>query len=153
MVGSWYPETNTESYTLARQTAVNMLMKHEGLRLKPYECPSGKLTIGYGRNLESTGISPLEALLMLEHDVDSYKVLLQARYPWFSGLSPARQVVCINMAYNLGMGGFHGFKKMRKNLAKGLFKDAAKEMLDSKWAKQVGERALELSVIMEKGRL
>jgi lysozyme len=150
MVGKWYPQDKNE---YVKHTCVELLKKHEGLELKPYRCTSGKLSIGYGRNLEDRGITPLEAQMMLDHDVAITMPLLASRYEWFECLSPARQIVCINMAYNLGMGGFHGFKKMRKNLAKGLFKEAAAEMLDSNWAKQVGQRAIELSEIMEKGRL
>lgn len=130
-----------------------MLKKHEGLRLKPYRCTAGKLTIGYGRNLEDVGISEKEALQMLKHDVNSYRKLLTARYQWFESLSTDRKAVCINMAFNLGMRGFHGFKNMRMYINKGLYSEAAKEMLDSKWAKQVGFRAVELAQIMEEGKI
>ncbi len=33
------------------------LVRHEGLKLKPYRCTAGKLTIGIGRNLDNCGIS------------------------------------------------------------------------------------------------
>ncbi len=138
---------------MINKIAVEMLKKHEGLRLKPYRCTAGKLTIGYGRNLEDVGISEREALQMLKHDVNNYRDLLAVRYEWFEGLAPARKVVCINMAFNLGMKGFHGFKQMRMFIKKGIFSEAAKEMLNSKWAKQVGYRADELAKIMEEGKI
>ncbi len=138
---------------MINKMTVEMLKKHEGLRLKPYKCTAGKLTIGYGRNLEDVGISEREALQMLKHDVNSYRELLTARYDWFEGLAPARKVVCINMAFNLGINGFHGFKMMRMYINKGIYSEAAKEMLNSKWAKQVGYRATELAKIMEEGKI
>jgi lysozyme len=138
---------------MLRKIAVEMLKKHEGLRLKPYRCTAGKLTIGYGRNLEDVGISEKEALQMLKHDVNSYRELLTARYQWFESLSTDRKAVCINMAFNLGMRGFHGFRRMRRCLKQGDYPQAVIEMLDSKWAKQVGYRATELAQIMEEGKL
>jgi len=47
----------------------DQLIKHEGLRLKPYHCPAGKLTIGVGRNLEDKGITEEEAVMLLENDI------------------------------------------------------------------------------------
>ena len=32
------------------------LVRHEGLRLKPYRSTAGKLTIGFGRNLDDRGL-------------------------------------------------------------------------------------------------
>jgi len=40
-----------------RDKLVDQIIEHEGLKLKPYHCPAGKLTIGVGRNLEDKGIS------------------------------------------------------------------------------------------------
>lgn len=42
-----------------------MLIRHEGLKLKPYQCTAGKLTIGVGRNIEDMGITEDEAIYML----------------------------------------------------------------------------------------
>lgn len=138
---------------MLKKIAVEMLKRHEGLRLRPYKCTAGKLTIGYGRNLEDVGVSEREALQMLKHDVDSCQGLLTARYDWFDSLDSARKVVCINMAFNLGMRGFHGFKNMRKALEEKDYKRASIEMLDSKWAKQVGYRANELAEVMRSGEI
>ena len=44
------------------------LVRHEGMRLKPYRCTAGKLTIGIGRNLDDRGISQKEAYVLLEYD-------------------------------------------------------------------------------------
>ena len=47
----------------------NQLIKHEGLRLTPYRCPAGRLTIGIGRNLEDKGITEKEAVMLLKNDI------------------------------------------------------------------------------------
>ena len=47
----------------------SQLFTHEGLRLKPYRCTSGKLTIGVGPNLDDCGISKKEAHALLYIDI------------------------------------------------------------------------------------
>jgi hypothetical protein len=47
-----------------------LLSRFEGLRLKPYRDTVGKLTIGFGRNLEEKGISQLEAEFLLYQDIE-----------------------------------------------------------------------------------
>jgi lysozyme len=57
------------------------LVRHEGLRLKPYRCTAGKLTIGIGRNLDDRGISQKEAYAMLERDIKDCKQWLIDEIP------------------------------------------------------------------------
>ncbi len=128
-----------------------MLVKHEGLKLKPYRCTTGKLTIGVGRNLQDNGISEEEAYLMLEHDIDSVIKVLKARYDWFEKLNAVRKAVVIDMAFNLGIPRFGAFKKTIALIESEDFDEASKEMLRSKWAVQVGYRAKELSEMMKSG--
>jgi len=127
------------------------LIRHEGLRLKPYRDTVGKLTIGVGRNLDDVGISEAEAFYLLENDIKRTRKELHERLPWISNLSPTRQDVLVNMAFNMGVGGVLKFKKMLANLEQGRWYDASREMLDSKWAQQVGERAVELAEKMRNG--
>jgi lysozyme len=63
----------------------------------------------------------------------------------------ARRGVLVNMAYNLGVTGLLSFKKMLSAYKKGAFVEAAQHMLDSKWAKQVGDRAKRLAEQMRSG--
>jgi len=129
-----------------------LVKRHEGLRLKPYKDTVGKLTIGYGRNLEDVGITLEEAELMLEHDLD--RALKDARevIAGFDELDEVRQAVLVDMAFNLGRAGLAGFRNMRAALALGDFERAASEMLDSLWARQVGRRAQELADMMRSGQ-
>ena len=135
---------------MARDELADLLLIHEGIRLKPYKDSVGKLTIGIGRNLEDTGISCDEAILMLRNDI--LKAEKEAsKLPWFAGLNKARQDVIINMIFNMGMTRFLGFKEAIKYLEAGDYVRAAREMRDSWWAKQVGRRAENLSRMMIRG--
>uniref|UniRef100_A0A7V2F643 Lysozyme n=1 Tax=Rhodothermus marinus TaxID=29549 RepID=A0A7V2F643_RHOMR len=136
----------------AKERLRRMLIVHEGLRLKPYRDAVGKLTIGYGRNLEDVGISLEEAELMLEHDLDRAIQAAKEVVPGFDVLDEVRQAVLVNMAFNIGRAGLASFKRMRAALALGDFERAASEMLDSLWARQVGRRAQELAEMMRTGQ-
>ena len=129
------------------------LVRHEGLRLKPYRCTAGKLTIGIGRNLDDRGISQKEAYAMLERDILDFEQQLLDDIPdVYYGLDEVRQSVLLNMCFNLGMKGLLGFKNTLAFIGAGDWERAANGMLASKWAKQVGMRAIELSEMMRKGK-
>ena len=127
------------------------LVRDEGLRLKPYRCTAGKLSIGVGRNLDDVGISKSEALAMLDADIERTAAELDRRLPWWRHLDEVRQRVVLNMAFNLGVSGLIGFRRTLAAISAGKFEDAASEMLRSKWAEQVGERAQRLAAMMARG--
>lgn len=130
-----------------------MILRHEGLRLKPYHCTSGKLTIGIGRNLDDVGITESEARRMLRDDITRVTVPLMHDPLWnFSELNAARQNVLVNMAFQLGKSGLDKFKKMRAAVNAEDWGEAARQMLDSRWAKQTPNRANELAEIMRTGK-
>jgi lysozyme len=129
------------------------LVRHEGLRLKPYRCTAGKLTIGIGRNLDDCGISQSEAYVMLINDIMNCEKQLQSKIPdIYNGLDEVRKSVLLNMCFNLGINGLLGFKNTLEFTKAGDWERAANNMLVSKWAKQVGRRAIELSELMRKGK-
>ena len=129
------------------------LVRHEGLRLKPYRCTAGKLTIGIGRNLDDRGISQKEAYAMLERDILDCEQWLNDEIPEiYNNLDEVRQSVLLNMCFNLGISGLLGFKNTLAFVKAGDWERAANGMLASKWAKQVGRRAIELSELMRKGK-
>lgn len=132
---------------------MDLLVKHEGLRLKPYRCPAGKLTIGVGRNIEDNGISEGEAYFMLLNDAQRVMREADESFSWFSGLSPARQMVVMDMIFNMGLSGFSQFKRTIQYIRGADYEQAAAEMLDSKWAGQVGSRALRLADMMANDRI
>ena len=129
---------------------IAMLQRHEGLRLKPYKCTAGKVSIGYGRNLDDMGISEVEAMVLLRHDIERCYDELNV-FSWFADLDQVRQEALIDMLFNLGLPTFLEFKKTLKFVAEGKYSQAAEEMLRSKWADQVGGRAKELAYMMDTG--
>lgn len=133
-------------------TLQQLLIEHEGLRLKPYRCSAGKLTIGVGRNLDDVGLTTDEALILLDNDIKA-AMRDAASFSWFKKLDDARQAVVVDMIFNLGIARFKGFKKTIAHIEAGHFAAAAHEMLNSSWAKQVGRRAVRLSKIMRTGVL
>ena len=130
---------------------VEMIKSHEGVREKPYTDTVGKLTIGVGRNLTDRGmtISTIEA--MLAEDILLAKSELDKKFPKWCELSDQRQMVLVSMAFNLGMPRYSSFKRFWAALEDADYELAADEMVDSKWRKQVKQRAIELASMMREG--
>lgn len=124
----------------------------EGCKLKPYYCTAGKLTIGVGRNLEDTGITKAEAQFMLEGDIVRLMKELDELFPEWRDLSETRQMVVLNMCFNMGTFGFLNFKRTIAYMRAEKFSEAADEMLRSQWADQVGDRAKRLSEAMREDK-
>lgn len=114
--------------------------KHEGFRPHPYEDTAGKLSIGYGRNLTDDGITRTEADHLLSNDL-TYALDELQKYHWFDALAPARQGALLDMMVNLGATHFAKFTNLIGAVERGQFELAAREMLWSNWAAQVGSRA------------
>lgn len=136
---------------LDRERLRAQLVRHEGEKLKAYIDTVGKLTIGCGRNLEDTGISHDEAQYLLSNDIDVRVRALFRAYPaWFPQLDAVRQSALVNMAF-MGIAKLAEFTKMLAALEQEDYDTAAEEMLRSKWARQVGARARELSLQIRTG--
>ena len=127
------------------------LVRDEGLRLKPYRCTAGKLTIGIGRNLDDVGISRDEALYLLENDIARAHADASRTFPWYGALDEVRQGVVLNMVFNLGLTRFSQFHQTIQHIQRGEYAAAADQMLKSLWAKQVGARATRLARQMREG--
>ncbi|CCK79003.1 glycoside hydrolase family protein [Desulfobacula toluolica] len=126
----------------------DQLIKHEGLRLKPYHCPAGKFTIGVGRNLEDKGITEKEALMLLKNDIQECIQDLKTIFQAFDLLPEPVRRVLVDMRFNLGPNRFRHFKKMITAVKNQNFIQAAAEMKDSRWYTQVGQRARTLVKMM-----
>lgn len=131
----------------------------EGLH-QAYACPAGRLTIGYGHNLDAwpvlglsgaSHISEERAEALLREDCARIASILDAVIPWWRGLVPARQAVLLNMAFNLGTRGLMYFSRTLEAVRLGKWETARAEMLDSRWAQQAKCRAVELAAQMQSG--
>ena len=117
------------------------LIAEEGLRLKPYLCPAGKLTLGVGRNLDDVGITEDEAMMMLDNDIERVKGQLAKALPWLETKPQGVQRAIANMTFQMGLGGVLKFQKMLAALQARDYNAARREALDSAWAKQTPQRA------------
>jgi len=127
------------------------LIKDEEYTNFPYVDVVGKITIGAGYNLTDRGLPDRYLLELLNEDMDFHYKKLNECYVWFASLTDNRKVSLLNMCYNLGWRKFLSFNKMLSAISKRDYELAAREMLDSRWAQQVGDRAIRLANLMEEG--
>jgi len=130
---------------------IEQLRTHEGVRQFPYQDTVGKWTIGVGHNLSDKGLSFPIIDTLLREDIAEVQKELDDLYPAWCNLSENRQMVLVNMGFNLGVPRLSKFKKFLAALDDGNYQVAASEMLNSRWAEQVGNRAIELSKMMNEG--
>ena len=155
-----------------REDLVNKLITHEGLRLQVYKDTLGIDTIGIGRNLKDRGITDEElewmdipsidtvyehgiteadAMYLAQNDVQIVEEELVRAHPCVEELDAVRQLILIDMAFNMGVPRLSKFKKMWAAIHENKFDVAAKEMLDSRWATQVKSRSTKLAHAMHHG--
>jgi lysozyme len=155
-----------------REDLVNKLITHEGLRLQVYKDTLGIDTIGIGRNLKDRGITDEElewmdipsidtvyehgiteadAMYLAQNDVQIVEEELVRAHPCVEELDAVRQLILIDMAFNMGVPRLSKFKKMWAAIDENKFDVAAKEMLDSRWATQVKSRSTKLAHAMHHG--
>ena len=126
----------------------NTLIRHENLKLLPYKCTAGKLTLGVGRNIEDRGISKETAMQMLDEDIEICLNELMERLDYFETLPTEVQETLVNLCFNMGISRLMKFQLMLGAIQAGQYELAAKELLDSRYARQVGKRSEELADIL-----
>ena len=138
-----------------RQQLKGILLRHESCKLFPYTDSTGHghLTIGVGRNLSDRGISQPEAIQMLENDIDYFYNKLFDMFDWFRKLDNVRQIVLVDMCFNLGIRGLLEFTDMLSALQRGDYVGASNEILNSLAAKQCQNRYEDNSEIMLTGKI
>ena len=155
-----------------RENLIDKLIEHEGMVLTVYQDTLGIDTIGIGRNLKDRGISKEEldhmdiphidliyrdgiteadARYLAENDVQIVEDELLRAHPCVDGLDSVRQLILIDMAFNMGVPRLCKFTLMWNAIHEEKFDIAAKEMLDSRWANQVKLRAVKLANAMHNG--
>ena len=85
---------------------------------------------------------------MLDNDILRVSEELKHTFGWYRHLNDTRKMVLIDMCFNLGMPRLKKFKRMIAAMERIDYTNAAAEMLDSRWARQVGNRAIELADMM-----
>jgi lysozyme len=131
-----------------------MLKRHEGMKHFVYDDHLGYATIGVGRCIEKNvglGLSHDEIEYLLQNDVNRCIQELDSNFTWYRNLCEARRDAMINLCFNLGLPRLKKFVKALAAMEAGNYEEAAVEFLDSRWAKQVGSRALEVTHMIRSG--
>ena len=131
---------------------LQQIKEHEGLRLFPYKCPAGKLTIGYGHNLEDNCLSQSVCEYILIEDIEEAKRNLYAVFTkdFFDTLKDNQKIALIDMMFNLGLSKFLTFKKFIKAVKNKDFIKASAEIINSKAYHQSKHRYKKLSEQIKK---
>jgi len=148
---------------------VPRVKQHEGVKDTVYKDSRGIPTIGVGFNLtrddsvqrlKSVGANPVKVKAgqakLSQYQIDTLLMqdLIDARknaadlFKNFNQLPAQVQGVLIEMTFNLGKRGLSEFKNFIAHIEAKRFDQASREMLNSSWAKQVGDRAINLSNII-----
>ena len=132
---------------------IEQLKRHEGVRTHAYQCTANMTTVGVGRNIDEDGglgLSVDEIEFLLKNDIKRCKQEL-ITLPWFPEIDSVRQDALINLCFNLGITRLLGFKNALTAMSVGDYEKAAEEFLDSRWAVQVGTRALDVAHMIRTG--
>jgi lysozyme len=127
------------------------LIRDEGTVLHAYPDSEGYLTIGIGRLIDERkggGISQQEAEFLFDNDLETKLTALNQRLEWFHRLPARKKRALGNMAFQLGIDGLFGFRRMLAALKRGDWSAAQREALDSLWAKQTPERARRVAAML-----
>ena len=130
---------------------VKLLRYEEGKRLKPYKCTAGKLTIGYGRNLDDKGITDQEAEQLLSNDIGECIAQISKALPWSSRLDMPRRDVLVAMCFQLGLNGLLSFSNFLRAMRDGNWLSAAEELRNSKFHDQTTSRVNRLIFMVVNG--
>lgn len=129
-------------------------IREEGLRTVSYLDHLGNYTIGVGhylgRDKAFKGIkwTTEKCIMVLESDIDTCLKHAKEIFPQFSTLPPNVQLAVLDMIFNLGGYGFRQFKTVIRMIHAQRYQDAAAAALESKWARQVPNRAARTTKLM-----
>ena len=143
------------------ETLGKRLTIEEGDRLVAYLESLGILTVGRGHNCVARpvdGVNQAGDTITQEQDdalfADDVKdacVQLDNNLPWWSALDDDRQNVMLDMCFNMGIQTLMTFTNTLAHIEAGEYDEAADGMAASRWAKQVGNRAVFLENAMRTG--
>lgn len=151
---------------------IELITRHEGDRGFPYcdrcgarirrywggwecDCTSkqespGNLTIGRGHNLDARELPEAIRLALLQADLIDTVANLKT-FSWFAALDGVRQAALIDLHFNIGATRFREFARMIDAVARGDYRAAAAEMINSEWAREVPRRAALDSTLLGSG--
>ncbi len=123
----------------------------EGVKYEVYNDHLGYPTFGIGHLVTEqdqeygkpvgTPVSEERVNAVFDNDVAIYMSEAKKVFPNLEQLPEEAQQVIVNMTFNMGAPRLAKFKKFIAGVNAGDWNTAAVEMMDSRWAKQVGNRA------------
>jgi len=126
----------------------------EGVKYEIYNDHLGYATFGIGHLIVEgdeehgspvgTTVSEDRVNAVFDEDVQKYISESKKVFSNLDDLPETAQQVIVNMCFNMGAPRLSQFKKFIAGVNAGDWKTAAVEMMDSRWAKQVGDRAVRL---------
>src|SRR6185295_15975835 len=131
-----------------------MIMQQEGTgpykdgRFIPYQDTVGKQTICYGHNIEDKGIPLDVGLMLLNIDIADAIEDVRHNFSCYDQLSRPRQMVLVNMAFNLGRAGLAKFVRFIGAVHLGNWEEAAAQIENSRAAIQAPARYKSLAIMM-----
>ena len=128
---------------------LDRIKHHEGFRAKVYQCTEGYDTIGYGFAIKDLELDEDISEMILMRKLDNLMTRIGKTFVWWRSADSTVKDVVVEMCYQLGVSGFSKFKKTIDHLENKRYGKASAEMLDSKWARQTPNRALELSNLIK----
>lgn len=152
-----------------RERLVQSIKKHEGYRSYPYQDSRGFWTIGWGHLIHHDALETYQHRRTLGGMLD-YICSLETHIQWlesdiqtaernargyigstFDTLTPIRQEVLVEAAFQLGGRSLNGFRKLRGAILESAWVRAEAEMLNSRWAQQTPNRVKTLAARMLAG--
>ena len=121
------------------------IIRHEGKKKKLYKCTADKWTIGVGHNIEDNGLSEAAIQFIFEEDLSTAIAECHRNIIGWENMPGTVQEALVNLVFNMGINRLMQFKKTLGYLRHGEFEEAADELLDSRYARQVPSRAQEVS--------
>ena len=128
---------------------LDRIKHHEGFRSKVYKCTEGYDTIGYGFAIKDLELDKDISEMILMQKLDNLMTRIGKTFVWWRSADSTVKDVVVEMCYQLGVSGFSKFKKTIDHLENKRYGKASAEILDSKWARQTPNRALELSNLIK----
>lgn len=136
--------------------AKKMIMRHEGVKTKPYKDSLGLWTVGVGHLIGDGKSLPAdwdheftmdEVLKLFDGDFERHKDAAM-KIPNFAALDKKGQGALIDLTFNMGPVWFHKWPHFTAAMAAGDVNAAADSLQNSNWYKQVGSRAVEVVAML-----
>ena len=145
--------------SLSDKEVKDMIMRHEGVRNKPYKDSLGLWTVGVGHLIGDGHSLPdawnrtftdQEVQDLYDKDFDEHQKAA-ATIPGYDKFNSAGKGALTDLTFNMGPNWIKRFPTTAKSIEKGDGAASAAGLQDSKWYTQVGSRAQEVVGLMSKG--